>query len=72
LARTAAGSGPKAWRFVGEMSDSARAFDEAGLPDGFAEAAADVYTRLAVFRGRSDVGVDEAVAAVCQAAGPER
>jgi 3-hydroxyisobutyrate dehydrogenase-like beta-hydroxyacid dehydrogenase len=72
LARTAAGSGPKAWRFVGEMTDSARAFADAGLPAAFGEAAADVYQRLAVFRGRSEVGVDEAIAAICDAARPER
>jgi len=76
LVRTAAGSGPKAWRFAGEMADSARAFAEAGLPDGFAAAAAEVYERLAVFRGRSEVGVAEAVAAVCGGvdltAGPSR
>jgi 3-hydroxyisobutyrate dehydrogenase-like beta-hydroxyacid dehydrogenase len=65
LVRTAAGSGPKAWRFAGEMADSARAFADVGLPDGFAAAAAQVYERLAGFRGRSEVGVAEAVAAVC-------
>jgi 3-hydroxyisobutyrate dehydrogenase-like beta-hydroxyacid dehydrogenase len=64
LARIAAGSGPKAWRFSGEMAGSAQAFAAAGLPDGFAVAAAEVYERMAAFRGRSEVSVAEAVAAV--------
>jgi len=37
----------KAWRFVGEMEEIASALGAAGLPDGFHEAAAEVYKRLA-------------------------
>jgi len=37
----------KAWRFVGEMDEIAATFLAAGLPDGFHQAAADVYRRLA-------------------------
>ena len=40
----------KAWRFVGEMEESAATFAEAGLPDGFSRAAATVYSRLANYR----------------------
>lgn len=38
---------PKAWRFVGEMDQIATSFAEAGLPDGFALAAAQVYEQMA-------------------------
>ena len=38
---------PKAWRFVGEMEQIAASFAEAGLPDGFAGAAAEIYQRMA-------------------------
>ena len=49
--RTATGVGPKAWRFVGEMHQIADAYGAAGLPAGFAEAAAEVYERLADLKG---------------------
>lgn len=41
----------KAWRFAGEMEEIAATLDSAGLPGGFHQAAADVYTRLAHFKG---------------------
>lgn len=44
-------NGPKAWRFVGEMEEQASAFAAAGLPDGFPLAAAEIYGRLARFKG---------------------
>jgi 3-hydroxyisobutyrate dehydrogenase-like beta-hydroxyacid dehydrogenase len=37
----------KAWRFEGEMHEIASTFQEAGLPDGFHRAAAEIYHRLA-------------------------
>ncbi len=40
----------KAWRFEGEMHEIAVTFQGAGLPNGFHEAAADVYHRLAGFK----------------------
>jgi 3-hydroxyisobutyrate dehydrogenase-like beta-hydroxyacid dehydrogenase len=40
------GSARKAWRFVGEMEESATAFQAAGLPDNFHRAAAELYRRL--------------------------
>jgi 3-hydroxyisobutyrate dehydrogenase-like beta-hydroxyacid dehydrogenase len=43
----AAGMARKAWRFAGEMDQVAGCLAEAGLPDGFARAAAEVYRRLA-------------------------
>lgn len=40
----------KAWRFEGEMKEIAATFRDAGLPDGFHEAAAEVYHRLENFK----------------------
>ena len=40
----------KAWRFEGEMYEIASTFQDAGLPNGFHEAAAEVYHRLAGFK----------------------
>jgi 3-hydroxyisobutyrate dehydrogenase-like beta-hydroxyacid dehydrogenase len=37
----------KAWRFVGEMHEIAATFAAVGLPEGFHEAAAEVFQRLA-------------------------
>lgn len=55
----AASTGPKAWRFVGEMQELATAFAGNGLPWGFLDAAAEVYRRMAPLRGAEgtvDVG----------------
>jgi 3-hydroxyisobutyrate dehydrogenase-like beta-hydroxyacid dehydrogenase len=41
----------KAWRFAGEMEEIASTFESAGLPRGFHDAAADVYRRIAGFKG---------------------
>ena len=40
----------KAWRFVGEMEEITAAFEAAGLPGDFHEAAAEIYRRLAVYK----------------------
>ncbi|MCK7519679.1 MAG: DUF1932 domain-containing protein [Ignavibacteriales bacterium] len=40
----------KAWRFEGEMHEIASTFEGAGLPDGFHEAAAEIYHRMAGFK----------------------
>jgi 3-hydroxyisobutyrate dehydrogenase-like beta-hydroxyacid dehydrogenase len=40
----------KAWRFEGEMHEIASTFREAGLPDGFHKAAAEIYRRMAGFK----------------------
>jgi 3-hydroxyisobutyrate dehydrogenase-like beta-hydroxyacid dehydrogenase len=63
----AAGSVPKAWRFVGEMREIAATFAAAGYPDGFALAAAEVYERLTLFKDRPTT-LDEALAAMTAAA----
>lgn len=64
LALVAAGVTPKAWRFSGELADSGRAFAEAGLPEGFGRAAAEIYERLADFRDVPGLDVEMVVAAL--------
>ena len=44
------GVGRKAWRFAPEMREIAKTFDDAGLPDGFHQAAAEIYQQLAGFK----------------------
>ena len=41
----------KAWRFSGEMEEIAATFRSVGLPGGFHSAAAEVYQRLAGYKG---------------------
>jgi 3-hydroxyisobutyrate dehydrogenase-like beta-hydroxyacid dehydrogenase len=53
----------KAWRFAGEMEEISSTFDHAGLPGGFHAAAADLYGRLAQFKGRDSLPTLEAVLA---------
>ncbi len=50
LKGTAAGVAPKAWRFAGEMKEIAETFRSADVPEGFFDAAAEVYARLADFK----------------------
>ena len=40
----------KAWRFEGEMKEIASTFREAGLPDGFHQAAAEIYHQMVDFK----------------------
>ncbi len=44
----------KAWRFEGEMKEIASTFREAGLPDGFHQAAAETYQRMGAFKDSSE------------------
>lgn len=44
----------KAWRFEGEMEEIASTFREAGLPDGFHLAAAEIYHRMANFKDAAE------------------
>jgi len=66
----AVGSVPKAWRFIGEMHEIAETFASVGLPDGFAEAAADIYRRLETFEN-ADVPLDRALDALVGAPGDD-
>ncbi len=45
----------KAWRFEAEMQEIAATFGGAGMPKGFHLAAADIYARLAGFKGRETI-----------------
>lgn len=44
----------KAWRFSGEMEEIAATFADVGLPDGFHKSAADIFKRMAIFKGRPE------------------
>ena len=44
----------KAWRFEGEMKEIAATFFEAGLPNGFHQAAEDIYRRMARFKEETE------------------
>jgi 3-hydroxyisobutyrate dehydrogenase-like beta-hydroxyacid dehydrogenase len=44
------GAAPKAWRYVSELEEIAATFQDAGVPDGFHKAAAEIYRRLAHFK----------------------
>lgn len=48
--RRTSGVTAKAWRFTGEMKEIAATFADAGLPDGFHQAAAEIYRRMAHFK----------------------
>jgi len=52
--RAAAVAAPKMWRYAGEMREIAEAFQAAGLPSGFHNAAADVSERLACFKDQTE------------------
>jgi 3-hydroxyisobutyrate dehydrogenase-like beta-hydroxyacid dehydrogenase len=44
----------KAWRFEGEMHEIESTFQEAGLPSGFHNSAAEIYHRMVGFKDSSD------------------
>ena len=68
--RSVRGVTAKAWRFVGEMEEIAATLEGAGLPGGFHEAAADVYTRIAGFKDAPETPpLDDVVAALLQETG---
>lgn len=55
----------KAWRFAGEMDEIADTFQDAGMPGGFHQAAADIYRRLAYFKDSEELPtLAEAVSAL--------
>lgn len=62
--RVAEHNSPKAWRFTGEMAQIAASFEDAGLPNGFAVAADEIYNRLAGFKGASGVTLEQVVDAL--------
>jgi 3-hydroxyisobutyrate dehydrogenase-like beta-hydroxyacid dehydrogenase len=55
----------KAWRFAGEMEEIAATFAAAGMPNGFHQAAAEIYQRLAEFKDApATPAIDEVLAAL--------
>lgn len=55
----------KAWRFSGEMKEIAATFENAGLPGDFHYAAAEVYQRMAHFKGEKELpDIGEVLAAI--------
>ncbi len=45
---------PKAWRWIGEMAEIARAFEEQNLPGGFHHAAETIFTSIASFKDAAE------------------
>jgi 3-hydroxyisobutyrate dehydrogenase-like beta-hydroxyacid dehydrogenase len=62
-----AGNTKKAWRFVGEMHEIAATFASVGLPEGFHEAAGEVFQRMAHWK---DVPTAPSLAEVQKALAP--
>ncbi len=63
--RTASGTGPKAWRFEGEMHEIAATLAASDLPAGFHLSAAEIYRRIAVFKdAEPPPGLDAVIAAL--------
>jgi 3-hydroxyisobutyrate dehydrogenase-like beta-hydroxyacid dehydrogenase len=54
---TARATGPKAWRFEGEMREIAASFEAAGLPGGFHAAAAELFRRLRALKDQQDADI---------------
>lgn len=63
-AATATSTGPKAWRFEGEMREIAATFAAADLPDGFHQAAAEIYARMAGLKDAESPDIEAALAAI--------
>jgi 3-hydroxyisobutyrate dehydrogenase-like beta-hydroxyacid dehydrogenase len=61
---TARGTAPKAWRFTGEMNEIARTFASAGLPDGFHQAAEEIYERMASLKTEEDADLEQVLVAL--------
>ena len=61
---TAKSVSPKAWRFAGEMREIAATFAAADLPDGFHDAAALLYQRMAGLKDEADADLDAVLAAL--------
>jgi 3-hydroxyisobutyrate dehydrogenase-like beta-hydroxyacid dehydrogenase len=54
----------KGWRWIAEMEEIGATFDRAGLPDGFALAAAEVCRKLEPFKDARGYGIDAVVNAL--------
>lgn len=57
----------KAWRFAGEMEEIAATFESVGVPGGFHAAAADLYDRMAHFKGAESLpGLEDVLRALLE------
>jgi 3-hydroxyisobutyrate dehydrogenase-like beta-hydroxyacid dehydrogenase len=63
--RAAKSGAAKGWRWIGEMEEIAQSMAAAGLPDGFHQAAAEIYRRCPHLSGT--LGGDEALSQVLKA-----
>ncbi|MEY2444854.1 MAG: hypothetical protein QOE00_1434, partial [Ilumatobacteraceae bacterium] len=63
-ATAASANAPKAWRFAGELEEIAVTFTANELPGGFGSAAAEIYDRLAGFKGTERTTVAEVIDAL--------
>lgn len=62
----------KAWRFAGEMDEISATFTSVGMPGGFHAAAADLYRRLAGFKGQPTLPeLSEVLQALLQPSGED-
>ena len=64
LAGTASEVAPKAWRWTGEMDEIEATFEAVGLPEGFHQAAGEVYRRLGAFKDSPSTTVEEMLEAL--------
>jgi 3-hydroxyisobutyrate dehydrogenase-like beta-hydroxyacid dehydrogenase len=62
------GNTKKAWRFIGEMEEIAATYAAVGLPDGFHQAAAEIYRRMSIYKD----GPTPSLAEVLRALTPRR
>jgi hypothetical protein len=60
----------KGWRWIAEMEEIGATFDRAGLPDGYALAAAEVCRRLEAFKDNRGLTIEEVVTALLRPGGP--
>lgn len=60
----AGGVTSRAWRWIDEMQEISRTFEEAGLPGGFHAAASEVFRRIEPLREADDPSVDTVLAAL--------
>jgi 3-hydroxyisobutyrate dehydrogenase-like beta-hydroxyacid dehydrogenase len=54
----------KSWRWIAEMDEIGATFDRAGLPDGYALAAAEVCRRLESFKDARGLTIEDVVSAL--------
>jgi Domain of unknown function (DUF1932) len=62
----------KGWRWIAEMEEIAATFADAGLPDGFHRAAAEVYRRAPRIAAADAVDLDRVIEAVRRPGGAGR